>query len=327
MDKTLKTALYYTWYDADKFHRSELTDLNAMTFEEKGVHWIDIVGYDDQELVYKIGDRFGIHHLAIEDALDPKEISKYVEYQNFMFVVVKNIYIDGKQEMSISPISFIMKKNLLLTIRPDDGIGFDRLLTRLEQGIRIRGKEVDDLMIAIIDGVVDNCYKVMDGIGDDLDDLEDEVLLEPDRETLENIYTIKKDIIQMRRIIYQNRAVLSDMSKSGRYLIDDDTLFYLRDVYDHVAQTLDILDSYREVTSSILDMYLSTQSNRTNDIMKTLTIMSTIAIPLTFLSSVYGMNFQHMPELAHEWGYPLFWLICVVVLLALLFYFRKKKWI
>jgi magnesium transporter len=200
-------------------------------------------------------------------------------------------------------------------------------LCRLKEGTNIRKNGADDLLYGLLDAIVDNYFLIVEDIGEKIDTVEDELLLNPKKEILQKIYTLKRDLIYIRNSLWPMRNVISSLSKNDYDLIDGKTIYYLRDVYDHVIQMIDIIETYRDICSGMLDTYLSSIGNKTNEVMKVLTIFSTIFIPLTFLAGVYGMNFRYLPELNWKYGYFSFWIISIIIIILMLRFFRKKDWL
>ncbi|HHX59842.1 MAG TPA: magnesium/cobalt transporter CorA [Epulopiscium sp.] len=204
---------------------------------------------------------------------------------------------------------------------------FDRIIERLKEGANIRKNGADDLLHALIDTIVDNYFSVIEAIGENLDEVEDKVLLNPQKDLLEDIYKLKKELIYVRRVLWPMRNVISSVAIKEYELIDGKTIYYFKDIDDHIVQMIDIVETYRDISTGILDTYLSSISNKTNDIMKVLTIYSTIFIPLTFIAGVYGMNFKYLPELNWKYGYISFWVISAIITGFLIRFFKKKEWL
>ena len=236
-----------------------------------------------------------------------------------------NLVEDG--ELEVEQFSFILFKDLVISFQQWDSKIFDSILSRLSEGSNIRKNGADDLLYALTDTIVDNYFLVVEKIGENIDEVEDIVLLNPKREVLQEIYKLKRDLIYIRKTLWPMRNAISSISKNDYDLVDEKTLYYFRDVYDHIIQMIDIIETYRDICSGMLDTYLSSISNKTNDIMKVLTIFSTIFIPLTFIAGVYGMNFRYLPELNWKYGYASFWIISAVITGFLLRFFKKKNWL
>lgn len=224
-------------------------------------------------------------------------------------------------------LSFVIKDNLLVTFAESEKPDLSSLLDRLERGSILRGKAADDLLAAILDLVVNQFFGIYDVLATRLDELEEVIVKDPRREQMEAIHRLKKDLIHLRQVLWPLRESLSNLAKEYGRQVTGDTMHYMRDVEDHVIQLIQLGETYQEIATSLVDSYLSSLGNRTNEVMKVLTIFATIFIPLTFLAGVYGMNFRYMPELSKRWAYPAFWIICIVVIVVLLHYFKKKRWI
>lgn len=322
-----KTKLIYTKYDKDIFEKKEIESIEEFLRDEEGtgVKWLDIVGLSDENVLQDICDKFQIHPLVVEDLLDMEQTPKVEDYEESLFVIAKNIILED-YSLQEEQISFILYEDKLLSFRYKDTGIFDEIKNRLREGTALRKNNPDDLLYALLDIIVDRYFVVMEDIGDRLDDLEDETLESPDKELLEKIYLLKRDLISIRNILWPMRNTVSSLSKNEYDIINGNTIYYFRDIYDHIIQVIEINETYREIASSMLEIYLSSIGNKTNDVMKILTIFSTIFIPLTFIAGVYGMNFKYMPELYWKYSYASFWVISLVITIYMLIFFKRKGW-
>lgn len=328
IDINIKTTeLIYTKYDKDKFERKEIEKIEEFLNDsgEKGVRWLDIVGLSDEDILQDICDKFYIHPLVVEDLLNMDQTPKVEDYDESLFVIAKNIILEDDL-LEQEQISFMLYEDKLISFRYKDTGIFDEIKSRLRDGTALRKNNPDDLLYALLDIIVDRYFIVMEDIGDRLDDLEDETLENPDKELLEKVYLLKRDLIAIRNILWPMRNTVSSLSKNEYEIINGNTIYYFRDIYDHIIQIIEINETYREIASSMLEIYLSSIGNKTNEVMKVLTIFSTIFIPLTFIAGVYGMNFKYMPELYWRHSYLSFWIISIVITLYMLRYFKKKGW-
>ena len=244
-----------------------------------------------------------------------------------MFLILEDLKRLANGELIIEQFSFILFKDLLISFQPVYFNPFSALVARMSEGSNIRKNGADDLLHALTDTIVDNYFLIVEKIGEKIDQVEDDLLTNPKREMLQEIYKLKRNLIYIKKTLWPMRNIMSSISKNEFELIDDKTLYYFRDIHDHIIQMIDITETYREICSGMLDTYLSSISNKTNDIMKVLTIFSTIFIPLTFLAGVYGMNFKYLPELNWKYGYASFWIISALLIGFMLRYFRKKNWL
>ncbi|NLC54440.1 MAG: magnesium/cobalt transporter CorA [Erysipelothrix sp.] len=322
-----KVSHWYTNYNSDNFERKEFFSFNDLVLEEsEDVKWLEITSLADLDLINDIANKFNLHPLVVEDILDLDHMSKLQDYNEYLYLIIDGMVMDENKKIKIEQYSFILFKNLIISFQQSETKVFDSIITRIKEGSNIRKNGADDLLYALVDAIVDDYFEVVEEIGEYIDEVEDQVLLNPKKESLQEIYRIKRDLIYIRKALWPMRNAISGISKNDYDLIDEKTLYYFRDVYDHVIQLIDIIETYRDICSGMLDTYLSSISNKTNEIMKVLTIFSSIFIPLTFLAGVYGMNFKYLPELNWKYGYLSFWIISTIIILVLLRYFKKKNW-
>lgn len=321
------TELIYTKYNKEEFIRRDIESLDEFIYDTEGdyIRWLDIVGLSDEEIVEDICDKFNIHPLVLEDILNTDQIPKIEDYEDSLFIVAKNIILEN-DSLQLEHISFMIYKGILISFRCKETGVFDGIEGRLKTGTALRKNEADDLLYALLDIIVDKYFVVMEDFGDRLDDLEDETLENPDKTLLEKVYLLKRDLISIRNVLWPMRNTISSISKNEYDIIDGNTIYYFRDIYDHIIQIIDINETYREIASSMLEIYLSSIGNKTNDVMKVLTIYSTIFIPLTFIAGVYGMNFKYMPELYWKYSYASFWVISIIITVYSVRFFKKKGW-
>ena len=298
-------------------------------FSDQYVRWINVVGLHDEALINKFCEELSLHGLVKEDIMHANQRPKLDEYDDYLYVVVKMLSYDKDQNAIVSEqLSIVLKGNTILTFIEDKGDIFDGLRDRIRKGnIKLRRSSADYLLYSLLDTLVDNYFVVLEKIGDKLEDLEIRMLDEAVKEDLQELHKSKRDLIYLRKYIWPLREVISLLSKGSSLHLQGNTALYLRDVYDHCIHVIDTLETFREVSSGLMDVYLSSISNRMNAVMKTLTIISTIFIPLTFLVGVYGMNFEFMPELKETWAYPAVWIVMVVVASLMLIWFRRKRWL
>jgi magnesium transporter len=297
-----------------------------------GVTWINVNGLHDVELLQKLGDHFGLHPLALEDVLNTGQRPKIEDYETHEFIVMKQLHWNGR--ITTEQTCLFLGASHVLSLQEDPGDCFDAIRERLRKGSgRLRRLGSDYLAYALVDAMVDQAFPILERVGERIEDLEEEVLEAPTRRTLAEIRQTKHDLLQLRRAAWPQREVLHAMQREDSRFVRKDTRVYLRDLYDHTIQILDMIETYRDLTAGMLDVYLSSLSNRMNEIMKVLTIISTIFIPLTFIVGLYGMNFDtragplNMPELHWPYGYVAVLLLMAAVAGGMLVYFRRKDWI
>jgi magnesium transporter len=292
------------------------------------VTWTNIVGIHDTEAVQKIGEIFDIHALTLEDIVNATQRSKIEEFEDYLYIVIRIITFDP-EIMSIrsEQLSMILGSNFVLSFQEDPRDVFEPVRVRIRNAVgRIRSSGADYLAYALLDVIIDEYFVTLEKIGEEMEDIEELVLENPEPETLERITALSRELVLLRRGIWPARELISSMLRSPSSLVKKKTEPFLRDAYDHTIQIMEIVESFRDVMGNLRESYKTAVSNRMNDIMKVLTIIATIFIPLTFIAGIYGMNFQYMPELAWQWGYFGALGFMVVLGLGLAAFFKAKKW-
>ncbi len=322
-------------YGPDQLAEWRSADADEIAAKRAGlpVLWIDVVGLHDVELLRRLGEQFDLHPLALEDVLNTGQRPKMEPYENLIFVVMKLMH-SSAGHLESEQISLFLGSGFVLTFQEIPGDVFEPVRQRIRtaQG-RIRRMGPDYLTYALLDSLVDHCFPVLEDFGERLEDLGQEVVDDPDRETVGLIHAAKRDLLVLRRATWPQREVVSAFERYESPLVTKEIRIFLRDLYDHTVQVLDMVETYRDLVTGLLDIYLSSVSNRMNEVMKVLTVLASIFIPLTFLAGIYGMNFDpkashwNMPELEWAYGYPAFWVVTVVIVLVMLLIFKKKKWI
>lgn len=318
-------------YDAENFQEKEITDLDeCLAFKDSPtVTWLNVDGVHQLDIIRKIGEQISLHPLTLEDIVNTEQRPKLEDFDDYIFVVLRMLYCDPKEKKVRSEqISLLLTKTCVISFQEQQGDVFQAIRERLRNNKgKIRRMGADYLVYALADAIVDNCFAVLETIGERIEIIEDSVTEEPSPKTLKTIHSLKRELALMRKSLWPLREVISQLARGDSPLICDTTNIYLRDVHDHVIQTLDTIETHRDMVSSMFDIYLSSVSNRMNEVMKVLTIFAAIFIPLTFIAAVYGMNFKHMPELDWRLGYPLALGIMAIVAGAMLLFFRRKKWL
>ncbi len=330
---TAITKLEIIDFSADHYTRVDTEDIEeAFKFEaSEHVTWVNVNGLNDTSIIEKLGNYYDLHPLIQEDIVSTNQRPKIDEYEDYLFIVFKMLYYNDKGDLENEHVSMVVGKNYLTTFQEADGDVFDSVRERLENAKgRIRTKHSDYLMFALLDAVVDNYFSVIEIMSDKIESLEDQLFDTRDGNNDDitlDIQDLKKEILRIRRATLPLREVVNRLEKSGNTIIDESTLKYIRDLYDHIIQVNESVEVYREMIWGLMDMYMTTISNRMNEVMKVLTIMASIFIPLTFMAGIYGMNFDNIPELHYENGY--FYLLgaMALVFLAMLWYFKRKKWL
>ena len=288
--------------------------------------WVNVDGLGDQKVIEELGRLFGLHPLAMEDVVNTHQRPKVEQYDGRLFIVMRMMQRDDA--LTSEQVSIFLGKNFVLTFQENlPGDSFGPVRQRLRGAGPLTSLGADYLAYRLIDAIIDSYFPLLEQYGELLESLEEEVLLSADRGTLIRVHAIRHDLLYLRRAIWPAREAINSLVRDPNPLIQSETRLFFRDVYDHTVQLMDFLETYRELGSDLRDLYMSAASNRLSEIMKVLTIISTIFIPLTFIAGVYGMNFKFMPELYSRWGYPLALLGMAVIAIALLIYFRRKGWI
>lgn len=296
---------------------------------EASVTWINLDGLHQIDCLETLGRCYNLHPLVMEDILNTEHRPKLEEFPEHLFIVVKMLQFDpASKEIRTEQVSLILGQNHVITFQEQVGDVFDGVRERIRSAKgRVRKMGADYLAYVLLDAIVDNYFVLLEMLGDQIEELEDELIHRPAPATMQTIHHFKREIILLRKAIWPLREVVSALQRQEGELISAATATFLRDLYDHCIQILDTVETLRDILAGLLDLYLSSLSNRMNEIMKVLTQIATIFIPLTFLAGVYGMNFEHMPELHWRWGYPAVWLLMIAVAVGMLWFFRKKRWI
>jgi magnesium transporter len=298
--------------------------------DKKSVTWINVDGLSDIKTLEKLGEAFGLHPLIIEDILNTEQRPKTEEFADYIYIVIKMLYMD-ESGLGAEQISIILGRNFVISFQEREGDVLNPLRERIrsDKG-RIRKLGPDYLAYSILDAVVDNYFVILERFGESIETMEEELIATPTPRTLRQLHKLKRDMILLRKSVWPLREVLGIMVRSetsNGSLVKKPTIIYLRDVYDHTIQIIDAVETYRDMLSGMIDIYLSSISNRLNEIMKVLTIIGTIFIPLTFVTGLYGMNFRYMPELDSPLGYPAVLALMLAMSAVMLAYFKRKRWI
>ncbi len=294
------------------------------------VSWIRVDGIHETAILEQLGNIFGLHPLILEDILNTDQRPKMEDLGGYLFIVLKKFCAsaDRNGDLASEQISVILGPGWVITFQEKEDPFFNPLRERIRAGKgRIRKAGADYLAYSIIDIIVDSYFHVLETLGERIEREEEALLGRPAERTLQAIQRLKRDLIDLRKAVWPLRETIAALERSESPLIHAATRIYLKDVYDHAIQALDTVETYRDMLSGMIDIYLSSLSNRMNQVMKVLTVIATIFMPVTFLAGVYGMNFRHFPELEWAWGYPLFWILCLAIAAAMLILFKRKKWL
>jgi magnesium transporter len=317
-------------YDTNNFN--ELPDISFEKCHEllqlPGVIWINVFGIHSVETIKGIGKIFDLHPLTLEDIANTVQRLKVEEFPSYLFFVLKMLnYIEERQEVTFEHISLILGQNYVVTFQEEIGDVFDEVRDRIRKAKgRLRSMKSDYLAYALMDAVVDHYFLAVELIGDRIEEIDDQILEEPNPENIKEIHLLKRGILNMRKAVWPLREEIGTLGKNESGLIHQESKIFWRDLYDHTIQIIDMVETYRDILGGMHDTYLSSVSNRMNEIMKVLTIIATVFIPLTFIVGIYGMNFQNMPELKWTYGYYMVWGIMLAIGIGLMTYFKRKKW-
>jgi magnesium transporter len=302
---------------------SELKDVSNNQF----VTWINVDGIHDASIIEKIGSLYQIHPLTLEDIANTDQRPKFEDYENYVVVMMKMLYYDT--ELHNEQLTIVLKNNVVITFQENHGgDAFYPIRKRLKEAKgRVRKFGADYLCYALIDAVVDSYFNILEIIGDKIELMDEQLISEPTPDTLNVLHAMKREMIYLRKSVWPVRDMVNSLERSETQLIQNSTDVYLRDLHDHVVRVIETVENYRDLINGMMDIYLSSLSNKMNEVMKVLTIISTLFIPVTFIVGVYGMNFEYMPELRSPYGYGATWVVMLVIMGSLLYYFRRKKWL
>ncbi len=318
-------------YDGEHLEERTLAEPEdvAPYLESPTVTWVDFCGVHDVDRVSRLGALLGIHPLVLEDVVNTHQRPKAEVYEGYLFLVLKMIRYDPEDgDVDVEQVGVVLGKGLVVTFQEHPGDVFNPIRERIRtRKGRIRKSGPDYLAYALLDVIVDHYFLALEGVGVEIEELEEDLVADPRREVMEAIHALKRVMVTLRKAVWPLREAILSLERSDSDLIQPTTQPYLRDVYDHTIQVIDTVEAFRDVLAGYLDLYLTSISNRMNEVMKVLTIIATIFIPLTFIAGVYGMNFQYMPELAWRWAYPAVWAVMAAIAVLMMVYFRRKRWL
>lgn len=317
-------------YNREKYDMYTSNDVDVLLkkLSEDRINWINLDGLNVSPIIEKIQAHFCLHSLMVEDILNDQR-PKTEEFEDYLFVTLKMLYRIEGAEIDYEQISFVLGSNFLLSFQEKEGDLFNafRERIRLDQG-RVRKKKADYLLYRLIDIIVDNYYNVLDNIGEQIEDTEECIQTDTSMGTFKKIQQMKKELIYLHKALYPLRDAIGKLVKDESSFIQEENIRYFSDVYDHTIHLIDSLETYRDLTSSLMDIYINTQNTRLNEVIRLLTIISTIFIPLTFIVGVYGMNFEkNFPEIKWEYGYLTVWIVMITIAGSMIAFFKHKKWI
>lgn len=326
-----KVRLSVIDYSESDFEEHDVKSVEALFpyRDRKTVTWINVSGVHDVDVITKIGEHFAIHPLVQEDIANTSQRPKIEDFDPQFYLVLRMLQYDAEaRQISSEQVSLVLGPGCVITFQERDGDVFERIRERIRNAKgRVRKMGADYLFYALLDAVIDGYFEVLERMGERVETVEAAVMADPVPATLAEIHNLRTEVVFLRKSVWPLREAIAKLEKTESTLITKETKTYLRDVYDHTIQLIDTIETFRDVASSLFEMYLSMVSNRMNEVMKVLTIIATIFIPITFVAGIYGMNFEHMPELKHPWAYPAVWGVMIAVVAVMLTYFRKKDWI
>jgi magnesium transporter len=318
-------------YDQDRLEEKQLNRIEeSFVFKDTPpVTWINIDGLHDVEMIEKLGTHLNIHPLTLEDIVNTGQRPKVEDFEDYIYLVFKMLKFDEiTSHITSEQVSLILGPHYLISFQETEGDVFNFVRERIRKGrVRIRKSGPDYLAYALIDAVVDHYFIILEKIGEKIEHLEERLHVQPTPAILQAIHDLKREMIYFRKQVWPIREILSTWQKTESSIVQETNKIFISDVYDHTIQVIDTIESFRDIISGMMDLYLSTVSNKMNEVMKVLTIIATIFIPLTFVAGIYGMNFKFMPELEWKWSYPVLWVLLIVIFCGMLLYFRRKKWL
>lgn len=323
-----KIILELIRYDRQNYARFDDLSVDGLCsqIQPGKVNWINVDGLHDNAVIQRLQTQFNLHSLLIDDILDDQR-PKAEEYDDYLFFSLKMLHRIEGTRIDYEQVSFVLGRDFLLSFQEKEGDFFEGFRERIRQDLgKVRKMKADYLLYRLIDIIIDNYYNVLDKIGDTIETIEEDIHLNPTERNFERIQRLRKELIFLRRAVYPLRDALNKLIKGESSFIEEENYRYFSDVYDHVVHLSDSLEIYKDLSSSLLDIHINTLNTRMNEVMKVLTVISTIFMPLTFIVGVYGMNFEYLPELKWYYGYAGVWAVMIAMVISMLLFFRHKKW-
>lgn len=326
-----KVSISVIDYDESRFEEKiiERAEDSFCYKDTPTVSWVNVNGIHNVEIIESIGKHYGIHPLVLEDILNVDQRPKMEDYGSYLYLVLKMIRFDeNAKEIKIEQVSIIITEGCVISLQEMEGDIFEAIRNRLRNNKgKIRKMGADYLAYSLMDAIVDEYFVTLEKLGEKIEDLQEVLISDPTGHTLQQIQHLKREMLFLRRSVWPLREMIGALERLESPIIHDELQIYLRDLYDHTIQVIDTVESLRDMLSGMLDIYLSGISNRMNEVMKVLTIIATIFIPLTFLAGVYGMNFENMPELGWAWAYPMLLIAMAAIGIIMVIYFKRRRWI
>ena len=325
-EKVTVTVFRYSGADCEELQQEQVDGLARPV--DESVVWINVGGVHQVEVVETLGKQFSLHPLMLEDVANTDQRPKLDDYETYFFLVIKMLSLTKRNEIAVEQVSLVLGRNYVISFQENGTDVFQPVRERLRGGKgRLRQSGADYLLYSLVDAIVDQYFAVLESLGEKIEALQQTVVDDPRPETLNDIHALKRQLLYLRRAVWPLRDVMNNLSRSTCPFLQEPTKVFFRDVYDHVVQIVDTIETLREMVSASLDIYLSSVSYRLNAVMRVLTVITTIFMPLSFIASIYGMNFEHMPELQSRWGYPLVLAVMTAVGVGMLLLFKKKRWL
>jgi len=326
-----KSKISLTHYDEQSLQEREIEQLSgcASLLKKPGVTWISFQGIPDAPVLEELGLNFGLHPLTLEDVLNTDQRPKMEDYGDYLYIVLKMFYNNGpnRGDIQSEQISILFGANFLFSFQERESGAFQAIRERIRNAKgRLRKSGPDYLAHALMDAIVDHYFLLLENVGERIELLEEGLIESPSTKMLRSLQGLKKEMILLRKSLWPLREMITSLERSESPLISKSSLLYFRDIYDHTIHIIDTLETYRDMLSGMLDIYLSSISNRMNEVMKVLTVIATLFMPLTFIAGIYGMNFKYMPELEWRWGYAMVWVVLLIISGGMIIYFRRKNW-
>ena len=328
--KVDKVKIIVIEYNKTQYNEKEIETIEeCFPLKDKDtVTWINITGVSRTDIIKNIGKQLNLHPLVLEDIVNTDQRSKMESFEDYIFIVLKiPFYDEQNSEIKIEQVSLVLGSNFVISFQEIENPIFNPVKERLKNPkSSIRKYGADYLAYCLIDIIIDNHFSIIENLEKDVESIEEDLSMNPSKETLQAIHKLKREMIFLRNSVWPLREVISSLERTESELIKKTTEIYLRDAYDHTIQVIESIETLREMITGMLDVYLSSVSNQLNKIMMLLTIIGTIFIPLTFITGIYGMNFKYMPELYWRWSYPLVLFVMLIIGISMLIYFKRKKW-
>jgi len=328
--KRESTAITVIEYNEQHVEKKEIKTDSEFSFTKNPecVNWINVEGIHEVDVLERFGEHFRLHSLVMEDVVNTNQRPKIEDYDDYLYIVARMLFFDTKHNKVITEqVSLVLGDGIVISFLEKEMGVFDSVRGQIKNNIgHIRKAKADYLAYLLLDAIVDSYFITLEKLGEKIEYIEDSLVVKTTQKTMQSIHTLRRGMLFIHKAVWPLREVVGFLERGETKLIDSTTLLYLRDVYDHVIQVMDTTETYRDIISGMLDIYLSSISNRMNEVMKVLTIISTIFIPLTFIVGLYGMNFKYMPELQSPLGYPIVWVVMILSVITMILYFKKKKW-